>query len=963
MLHSAAPSSTEPDLAEVIRSSPLFDVEWYVAKNPDVAASGADPASHYLLHGGFDGRDPGPGFSSEFYLRANPDVRRAAMNPLLHYALHGCNEGRSSSQAHENWIASEMLDDVDRVAIRQHIAGLARHPVFSVVVPVYDTDPRHLSAMIASVTKQAYPYWELCIADDKSTDPAVARIVREAAAVDRRIKVAFRAVNGHVCAATNTALGLATGEFICLLDHDDVLHENALYEAAVELNAHPDADIIYSDSDQIDDDGGRYAPYFKTDWNYDLMLGQNMISHLGAYRRSVVEQLGGLRVGYEGSQDYDLALRVADATDPSRIRHIPAILYHWRRPVETASFSDRAAAECVAVARKAIDDHLARRGIDARTEPAPKAPGYSRVVYALPDPRPLVTVALVVGTHRDDLVERMSDILLRTAYAPLELLVIDAGPHPAPGDAILDWAANDPRVRIVRLADSPSHVVAKNRAVEEARGDVVVLLDCELRAADPDWLTAMVSHALRPGVGFVGAPVVDADGHVVDAGIVLNGRASNGSANGRPRDYFGIFALTREVSAISSACMAFRRPVYVDAGGMHEERSLREAEVDLSLRVRNAGNRNILTPDAELVRTARSPQQNAGRDQRLAQPGTGDEDPFYSPNLSLDGLFEENSEPSRRVKPWAAIRQRILTRQSQARRARILLAGVPRTAKILEVGPSYSPIAPRADGWNTTIVDHATRDELAEKYRGQPDVWVDRIEDVDYIWSAGSLADAVPAALHGTFDVLIASHVIEHVPDVIAFFRATAALLHADATMILAVPDKRFCFDYFRPLATTAHVLEAHESGRIRHARRTAFEQWAYSVNSDGAGAWGQEPVSTLAFTLPFATAADLLAAFDTNPDAPYVDMHAWQFTPSSFELIVLELAALGHADWNVESITPAAGCEFHVRLRRGGIERVRAMPGEHLDGRRLELLKGVVREMGDQARLAEPDAAARAGA
>lgn len=959
MLDSAGSSSTRSDLVELIRSSPLFDAAWYVSKHPDVAATSADPAVHYLLHGGFDGRDPGPAFSSESYLRANPDVRRAGMNPLLHYAMHGSDEGRSLSNEHESWIASEMLGEVDRVAIRQHIAGLARHPLFSVVVPVYDTDPRHLSAMIASVTKQAYPYWELCIADDRSTDPAVTRILHEAAAVDRRIKLAFRAVNGHVCAATNTALGLATGEFVCLLDHDDLLHENALYEMAVELDAHPDADIIYSDSDQIDDGGARYGPYFKTDWNYDLMLGHNMISHLGVYRRTVVEQLGGLRIGYEGSQDYDLALRVADATDPSRIRHIPAILYHWRRPLETETFSDRAQAECVAVARRAIEDHLARRGVDARAEPARNAPNFSRIVYALPVPPPLVTVALLVGTHRDGLVERISDILLRTAYAPLELLVVDAGPGTARSDAILERATNDPRVRVVRQADSPLHVVAKNRAVEEARGEVVVLLDSELRAANPEWLTAMVSHALRPGVGLVGAPVVEADGRIVDAGIVLNGSTSNGSANGRLRNYFSIFALTREVSALRSACMAFRRSVYADAGGMHENGSLREAEVDLCLRVRSAGNRNILTPDAEIVHTACPPQESAGPGER----DTRDEDPFYNPNLSLDGLFQEASVPSRREKPWAAIRRRISTRQNQARRAQLLLAGIPRTAKVLEVGPSYSPIAPRADGWDTTIVDHASREELTEKYRREPDVWVDRIENVDFIWSAGSLADSVTAALHGTFDVLIASHVIEHVPDVIAFFRATATLLHGGGTMILAVPDKRFCFDYFRPLATTAHVLEAHESGRVRHARRTAFEQLAYSVNNNGAGAWGQEPVSELAFTLPFATAVELLDSFDSNPDMPYVDMHAWQFTPSSFELIVLELAALGHADWAVESITQSEGCEFHVRLRRGGIERARAMSPEQLDGRRLQLLKGALREMGGQARFAEPDASASAGA
>jgi glycosyltransferase involved in cell wall biosynthesis/SAM-dependent methyltransferase len=940
----------ETDLVDVIRTSPLFDAEWYVAQYPDVLAAAADPARHYLLEGGFQQRDPGPAFSSEYYLRSNPDVRRAAFNPLLHYILHGAGARRSSTTAHLGWIAqSEMLDDVDRVAIRQHIAGLMRHPVISVVVPVYNPDPHHLAEMIGSVTRQAYPYWELCIADDSSDDPNVSRILRDAAAVDRRIKLAFRAENGHICAATNTAIGLATGEFICLVDHDDLLHENALYEIAVELDAHPDADIIYSDSDHVDDDGSRYRPYFKTDWNYDLMLGHNMISHLGAYRRSIVETVGGLRAGYEGSQDYDLALRVADASTPSRIRHIPAVLYHWRRPVAAESFSDRAQAECVALARKAITDHLARRGIAAHVEPAPKAPHFSRVVYALPAPRPLVTVALLLS-EGDGVVEQIGGILLGTAYEPLELLVIACGPTVPETDAVLRRAANDPRVRVVRLDGSPSRMRAKNRAVDDARGDVVVLLDGDLRPSDPEWLTAMVSHAMRPGIGLVGSPVVGADGTIIDAGIVLNRPAPHAPVNGRYEAYFSILALTREVSAVASACVAFRRSVYLDAGGMSEEGSLQQAEVDLCRRARSAGYRTIATPDAELRRTS------SGSVGDGACEVDASEDPFYNPNLSLEQLFEEASCPSRRVKPWAAVRRRLATREGQARRARVLLDGVPRSARILEVGPSYSPIAPKADGWKTTIVDHTTRTNLVEKYRHERDVWVDRIEDVDFIWSQGSIADAVPAALHGTFDVFVASHVIEHVPDVIAFLRSTAALLRDDGTVILAVPDKRFCFDYFRPLATTAHVLEAHQSGRTRHTRRTAFEQYAYSVNNDGTGAWGQEPVAKMTFALGFDTAVDLLAGFDADPEGAYVDMHAWQFTPSSFQLILLELARMRHLDWAVEDITPATGCEFCVRLRRGGIEKAWAMSEDELGARRLALLRGTLCEIGEQVRFAAAD-------
>jgi len=558
-------------------------------------------------------------------------------------------------------------------------------------------------------------------------------------------------------------------------------------------------------------------------------------------------------------------------------------------------------------------------------------------------------VALLVEPGCTELDERIDDVLARTAYAPLELLVVHAGSPSPQTDARLVRAENDPRVRIVQVPESASRADSKNRAVQDARGEVVVLLDADLRFADSDWLTTMVSHALRRDIGFVGTTIVGASGAIVEAGIVLNGRPSTAPTAISHGDYFSMFALTREVSAIPSACMAFRRSVYLDAGGLQADRSFREAEVELCSRVRQAGRRTIVTPDAELARTAVAPGH-----ENTNEAEAGGEDPFYNPNLSLDRLFQKASNPSRRAKPWAAVRKRLWTRQSQALRARLILGDLPKTANVLEVGASYSPIAPRADGWKTAIVDHASRSDLVAKYRDMPDVVdTDRIEDVDYIWSGGSIADAVPAELHGTFDALIASHVIEHVPDVVGFLRAMATLLREDGTVILAVPDKRFCFDYFRPLATTAHVLEAHESGRIRHTRRTAFEQWAYTVTNAGTGAWGQEPVSDVAFMLPFGTATELLASYDAQPDSAYVDMHAWQFTPSSFELILLELAALNRADWAIESITSATGCEFLVRLRRGGIEAARQMSAKELDDRRLELMKNVVREIGEQARLA----------
>src|SRR5665213_504545 len=930
------------DLVDLVRSSPLFDADWYLERYTDVARAKIDPVAHYLDSGAAELRDPGPAFSTEYYLRSNPDVHRAGVNPLVHYLQHGAGEGRASCNTHDRWVREfGTLDETNRAAIRLHIAGLSRHPTISILVPVYDTPARYLAAMIASVTNQVYPYWELCLADDCSTVPHVREVLRDAAARDARIKIALRTENGHICAATNTALGLASGEFVCLLDHDDLLHENALYEIAVELDAHPDADLVYCDSDQIDENGLRSNPYFKTDWNYDLMLGHNMISHLGAYRRTLVERLGGLREGYEGSQDYDLALRVADETEPDRIRHIPAILYHWRRDWRDASFSDRAHERCVAAAHAAISDHLRRRGVRARVQPSAKVPHFTRIVYELPEPPPLVTIAILARPGLDGLAARSADILLGAAYPALEMLVVL--PADAAEDGGLQRFAEHPRVSLVHVAVGEA---AKNRAVREARGDVVVLLADGLAAADPHWVEELVARALRPDVGAVGPVVIGIDGTMQEAGVVSNAPDATIAATTGYVGNFGIFALARNVSAVSSSCVAIRRERYLAAGGIDDEVSSRDADLEFCAKLRAQGYRIVVTPYAEMI-ASNTPVRTATHG---GEAGAR-EDPFYSPNLSLQRLFKPLAEQSRRVAPWSQIARRLAVRADQARRSQQLLAGLTRAARVLEIGPSYSPIAARADGWNTTIVDHASRATLVEKYANSPDVWVERVEEVDFVWTGGSIADALPPELHGTFDAFVASHVIEHVPDVIAFLAAAETLLTRDGSIVLAVPDKRYCFDYFRPVSTTADVLDA--KGSSRHSPRAVFAHWAYMAENGAVGAWGQEPVTELRLMNRFDDVALWMRALDRSAGADYVDVHAWQFTPSSFELVLLELARLGETDWRIVTITPAIGCEFHVTLRRRGAASASAMTASEFDAHRVALLRSALAEIGEQVRYA----------
>ncbi|MBV8069772.1 MAG: class I SAM-dependent methyltransferase [Acidobacteriaceae bacterium] len=270
---------------------------------------------------------------------------------------------------------------------------------------------------------------------------------------------------------------------------------------------------------------------------------------------------------------------------------------------------------------------------------------------------------------------------------------------------------------------------------------------------------------------------------------------------------------------------------------------------------------------------------------------------------------------------------------------------------ILEIGPSFSPVAPKADGWNVRSIDHLTREGLVEKYTGHPGVDTSRIEEVDFVWKDGPLSCAVPKSLHGSFDAVIASHVIEHSPDLIGFLESLATLLAPDGVVALAVPDKRYCFDYFKPLTMTGEVLTAHAQRRTRHQRSNAFNHIAYAAAMDGSIAWGKGPVRNLTLVHSLAEARDFYEGMSEAADAPYRDMHTWHFTPSSLQLLLLELAWRGETDWNVERTTAPEGCEFLAWLRRGGRQAALALAPADLQARRLELLKLTLLETGEQVR------------
>lgn len=574
---------------------------------------------------------------------------------------------------YQHWIARhDTLSDNDRTAIRAHIGRIARTPLISVVMPAYATPVKLLREAIASVQAQIYPHWELCICDDASPGPAVWKLLSDAAAADPRIKIVRRKKNGHISAATNSALALATGEFVALMDHDDILPERALYEVAAVLDRHPDADLIYSDEDKIDDDGRRFEPYLKTDWNYDLLLGQNMVSHLGVYRRSLLNAVGGLREGFEGSQDYDLALRIAERTAPEKIHHIPWVLYHWRQQGETASFSESFLAKCADSAQRAVSEHLARtgqKGCDVISMDG--MPGWVRVKRPLPSPPPLVT-AIVPTRDRADLMEQCARGFLEdTDYPSLELLIVDNGSEEPETHALFERLRQDPRVRIIDAPGPFNFSALNNRAAAEAKGEILLLLNNDIEMREPSWLAEMVAHVVRPNIGAVGAKLLYPDGKVQHGGVLLGIGVDKVAGHcghlleGHDPGPFGRLAIAGNASAVTGACLAMRREVFEQVGGL-DDVGLKVSynDVDLCLKVRAAGYDIVWTPWAELVHheSASRGLDHAGekRERFLSEVAVMrerwgpllDNDPFFGPCLdNLCGDFRL-ADPPTRTQPW-----------------------------------------------------------------------------------------------------------------------------------------------------------------------------------------------------------------------------------------------------------------------------------------------------------------------
>jgi O-antigen biosynthesis protein len=540
----------------------------------------------------------------------------------------------------------DTMNDERRSQLKRQLASTSGLPAIAVILPIFNTPERYLREAIESVRSQIYQDWELCIVDDCSTDPWIASTLAEFED-DARIKVIRLEQNGHISRASNAAIDLASSPWIALFDHDDLLAEHALAHVALSAAQHPDAVLIYSDEDHIDDLGHRAEPYFKPDFDPLLLLGQNCVSHLSVLRTERVKAVGGFREGLEGSQDWDLILRVAQGVDLSQIVHIPHVLYHWRVHPESTASSLSAKPYAALAGRQAVNDALARAGSKAHCRNIGRS-GFNRIEWELPPTPPKVSV-VVVPHNGSSFIRAVDSIVATSTYPDIEVVVVDDGGYMPPFRQFM--AIRSEWFTLVRRHDGASAMTLFNAGAEVASGELICFLGDDMEVLTESWLEEMVGLALQDRMGAVGAKLLYPDLQVEHAGLVagIGGTVGNIHRKWTNRlgpGYFGRAMLAQHFSAVSGRAILVRREAFEEVGGF-DEVNLRGAygDVDLCFRLRESGWRVGWTPHAELIRHVDSsnPRQLEAVDELASDRlylqrrwrSLLANDPAYNPNLSL----------------------------------------------------------------------------------------------------------------------------------------------------------------------------------------------------------------------------------------------------------------------------------------------------------------------------------------
>jgi GT2 family glycosyltransferase len=541
----------------------------------------------------------------------------------------------------------------------QRAAVFARMPKVSVISPLYNTPEPLLREMIQSVTDQTYANWELCLADG-STDGADRRAIAESYG-DTRIRYEKLEKNEGISGNSNHAIGMSTGEYIALLDHDDTITSHALYRSVETINRCSDCDFIYSDEDKLSADGKRrFSPFFKPDFSPDMLNAFNYITHFTVIKKSLLDQIGLFQGEYNGAQDYDLFLRATEAA--RRVCHIDDVLYNWRVIETSTAFSSESKSYTAEAGKAALEASIARRGVGAHAEMG-VLPNYYRVAYDIPDPRPLISVMIPNHNEKAALKTCLDSIRRKSSYPNYEILIVENNSTQPALLRYYESLQNDPRVRVIGWHHPFNFSALNNFAASQAKGELLLFMNNDMSVISPDWLEQMAMHALRPEIGEVGAKLLYPDNTLQHGGIVLR----IGGIAGHSHKFidaaevgaFARMAIVHNVSAVTGACAMMRKSVFERAGGFDERFTVAYNDVDLGLKIGALGLRNLWTPYAQLYHyesRTRGYEDTQDKKKRLAEEAAlwlskweaaYPSDPYYSRNLTL--VYEDHSISPDRV--------------------------------------------------------------------------------------------------------------------------------------------------------------------------------------------------------------------------------------------------------------------------------------------------------------------------
>lgn len=582
-------------------------------------------------------------------------LRNEGLRSFIKQAVQHLKYTRKLMSSYEIYLKKNKITETDLNYMRAEIGKFQYIPKVSIITPVYNVDGIWLEKAINSVIDQIYKNWELCLVDDASTKEHIKKTIAGYQERDKRIKVKYLTENQGISGASNEALSLSTGEFVGFLDHDDELSINALYEVVKLLQQHPDADMIYSDEDHKDIKGKRKDAYFKPDWSPDLFLSNMYTCHFGVYRKKLIDEIGGFRKGLEGSQDYDLVLRLTERTD--KIYHIPEILYHWREIPGSTSvrYIDKSYADLNA--RKALNDALIRRKISAEVLTG-KYPGFFRVKREITG-NPRVSIIIPTKNQVKVLKKCIKSIIERTDYKNYEIIVIDNNSDDPLTLEYLGSISREPNISILKYQEPFNFSAINNFAAQRSKSEYLLFLNNDTVVIHADWLSAMLEHAQRKEVGAVGCKLLYPNGTIQHAGIILGISGMRGKPgvaghshkhiHNFTRGYFGRPHVIHDLSAVTAACVIIRKEVFDEVGGFDENLGVAFNDVDLCLKIREKGYLVVYTPYSELYHfesVSRGYENTMGKEERFMKEYKyirekwgmiiDKGDPYYNPNLTLE---------------------------------------------------------------------------------------------------------------------------------------------------------------------------------------------------------------------------------------------------------------------------------------------------------------------------------------